>query len=625
MNLKTATHSRSKPLILNLLFIALIIVSIKWTISFLYNPLESFFIKNILDIEDTYYFPYLINLLQLDFMPNYLEDSFPNKIIPLPIYSILIHSVFYKIFSNYSFILLEYFSVSVFLFLLFKIFQEINITKYKALVFSLSIFLLPDLLIFTDQITKINFFNINIIKNLYSFRFPRPLITSLYFFWGILLAIWLYKDNFTNKIYFLIGLNLALNFGSFYYHFTVLAFLFSTIFIIKFFNQRIFFIKKIYIVIFSFLLFSIPFLFILYFSEYDFAIRVGTISLNITQKIELSKYLIGKILSLKFLLLFLVNSYLFLRLCKQDFFCKKTISVLYLLFISAILAPIIFIILSPAVSEIYHFINIIVLVGLLIFFIFIILYLSLIFKKFIKNKNIFFREATYYFIVTLFLIFFTFNYSVYHKNIHSNEFRKDVVILNNFFKKNKDKLNSILTFNPVLQSWWVFNNKKKLTTIDSAMTSATSDDLEVNFLKNLKYLNISSKNFSELLVSKKKSGGWRYENKYIKYFSWYKYQANSLITYNNSRNFEKDTLKYIDKSSPLKTQQIIMPKDEIERLNVLYDKILNLKFSEPDLIVLKKESDIFKYATINLIKFCTLKSTKSIKIFVNKNKINCEE
>ena len=59
-----------------------------------------------------------------------------------------------------------------------------------------------------------------------------------------------------------------------------------------------------------------------------------------------------------------------------------------------------------------------------------------------------------------------------------------------------------------------------------------------------------------------KKGSWRYTNEYIKYISWYRYQANSLITFKNTNDFSDEELKYISTSRPTKTQQIILPKFE---------------------------------------------------------------
>ena len=45
-----------------------------------------------------------------------------------------------------------------------------------------------------------------------------------------------------------------------------------------------------------------------------------------------------------------------------------------------------------------------------------------------------------------------------------------------------------------------------------------------------------------------------------------KYTANSMYTYNNSKNFDADVLKFIQNSSPLYSQQLVIPNEEFERL-----------------------------------------------------------
>ena len=97
-------------------------------------------------------------------------------------------------------------------------------------------------------------------------------------------------------------------------------------------------------------------------------------------------------------------------------------------------------------------------------------------------------------------------------------------------------------------------------------------DLELSFIDSLKFLKVSDRNFNQLIANKKVS--WRYDNKYIKYISGYKYEANSLTTYNNSQNFKNEVLKYIKNSSPLKNHQIIVPDEEIIRLNTLFNNTL---------------------------------------------------
>ena len=613
-------------------FIAFVLILSKWSISYITYPNESLLNKIIFDLQDHLYFPFIINLLNFDLNPDYLGTFVGSKIIPMPIYSVIFHSAIYSIFSEYSFIILEYFSVFLFLYIFFKIFKELNITDYISIIFSIIIFLLPDFFIHFNKISS-NLINFNSLQSLYSFRFPRPLISNIYFFWGILLAIYFYKDQISkNKIFIYIGISLGLNFGSVYYNFVILCVLFLILFFFKIFNKNKFYflklIKKIIISIVFFIFFALPFIIILFYSEPDYAIKVGTLHLNYEKKIYLINYLLSRFFSLKFIILFATNSFLLFFLLKsKNFYCNNTLIVLYLLFISSIISPIIFILFSPVISEIYHFLDLIVAISILIFVIFIILIISKFYmnkiksKKFnslISNNNIFFA------LIVLFLVvIFNVNY-LYKYNKHNyNGFRQDIVILNNFLStgNNYDTFNNILAFNTRIQTWWILKDKKKLTTVDSIFSSLNFDNLELSFLNNIKYLGISKNNFIKLIKNKKTS--WRYVNRYVAYFSTYKYQANALTTYKDSLNFDSNTLNYIKNSSPTKTQQIIIPKNEVKRLADLFDTIKIPNIDIPDMIILERKSPINKYSAIDLEHFCKLDYFNFIEIYINKNKAKC--
>ena len=81
----------------------------------------------------------------------------------------------------------------------------------------------------------------------------------------------------------------------------------------------------------------------------------------------------------------------------------------------------------------------------------------------------------------------------------------------------------------------------------------------------LKYLDLSKNDFSEFIKNKKLSY-WRYRNENVKDFFWLRYQANSLITFNKSKNFNKEVLDFVNKSSPLLIQQLLIPNEELQRL-----------------------------------------------------------
>ena len=199
--------------ILILLF-SFLTVLLKWSVCFYYFDNENLLNKLIFDIEDYYYFPHIINFLEFDFSPDYLKN-FPSKnSLPIPIYSIIFHVVFIKLFGFASFIILEFLCLYLFLIILVNFFNKFNLNPNIALLSSILFFILP---IIFSYISFPNF-KITTLENLYSFRFPRPLVTSLYFFWGLYLSIIFYESNKINiSKYAFIGIVLGFTFVSYYY------------------------------------------------------------------------------------------------------------------------------------------------------------------------------------------------------------------------------------------------------------------------------------------------------------------------------------------------------------------------------------------------------------------------
>ena len=284
---------------------AIILISLRWLIIYLFNPSEPLVNKIFFDLNDPIYFAYILNLSDLNFKPDYLINYIPDKIIALPIYSLIIHSITYAFFNEYSFIIVEYLSFFLFIYIFTKIFNELNISTYFSLILSLSIFFLPEFLVYFKHL-KINLINFQILNSLYSFQIPRPVISSIYFFWGLLLAIYYHKYQNKNYLFILIGFNLALNFGSVYYNFVILSVLFFILFLNKVLKNNKFFLlyslKNIFITLVTFFIFALPFIILLFFSEKDWLIRAGTFDPSFYQKKILISYFILKLLSVKFLL-----------------------------------------------------------------------------------------------------------------------------------------------------------------------------------------------------------------------------------------------------------------------------------------------------------------------------------
>ena len=82
--------------------------------------------------------------------------------------------------------------------------------------------------------------------------------------------------------------------------------------------------------------------------------------------------------------------------------------------------------------------------------------------------------------------------------------------------------------------------------------------------------------FPDINFIKNEKNGWRFINNNIGKTFYMKYQANKLQTFDNSKDFLLEELKYISKSSPLNSQQLIIPKYEVERL---LNKFINLFLS----------------------------------------------
>ena len=90
-------------------------------------------------------------------------------------------------------------------------------------------------------------------------------------------------------------------------------------------------------------------------------------------------------------------------------------------------------------------------------------------------------------------------------------------------------------------------------------------------------------------------------------FFYFKYSANSLNTYKDSKNFNKDFLKIIESTSPILGQQFAIPNEELSRLNTKFIKLnYSNNYMQPNIIILKKNTYIYKNIDKKINNFCTL-------------------
>ena len=146
--------------------------------------------------------------------------------------------------------------------------------------------------------------------------------------------------------------------------------------------------------------------------------------------------------------------------------------------------------------------------------------------------------------------------------------------------------------------------------------------MEDRIINIFKFLNLNNLNFHNFIKNEKR--GWRFMNTNIAKTFYTKYQANNLTTYKNSKDFSADELKFISKSSPLNSQQLIIPDFEIKRLN---DKFINISKNislNPDLIILNFNDTFVKDITLDPNLYCSKVINETYMIYLSKkNDPNC--
>ena len=177
-------------------------------------------------------------------------------------------------------------------------------------------------------------------------------------------------------------------------------------------------------------------------------------------------------------------------------------------------------------------------------------------------------------------------------------------MINLLSKENKVNIEkvSIQTFDTKLMTWMIFQNNHNLKLIDGTLTLKTNSQIENDLITAFKILNLSKDNFKQFIDNKKI--GYRYVNHDLKSFFWQKYTANSLYTYNSSKDFEPKVLNFLENSSPFFSHQFALPNFEIKRLLKKFDDTNINDSYYPDLLILDKKHNLFKQVAINKIKYC---------------------
>ena len=607
-----------------ILIISTILFSVKWILSFYFFK-ENLSIRIIFEsvYDGWYYYPYIKYLAFFEFN-NSFDPFIDNlKIIPLPLSGIFIHSILLKIFGYSAFIIVEFFAIFIFLLIFYKIFLYF-FSDSESILLALLLFSIPTI------ITIFNFNNlpyINLLKdNFYTLRVPRPIIASLYLFTFLYLLVSMEKGEiFIKKKFICSGIIFGLSLSSFYYFFVIeiIAFLFFLFYTFKFnFLKKIFENYKYFLLlIIFFIISSAPFLLSLYFHENDISERFGIISLDYEKKkILLNHYLHGY-LKIEFLLFFLISILTVYLANIKKILNYKLINIFFILFLSCVFSPLFFVLLSNKAGIYYHFNNAIFVWA----FLFSAICLIVIIKHFFKIKlNIY--------VYRIFIISITFLYclNVYIEkdNKFNNqlikderiEFQKITKLINNNLVVSESL---IMTFNNKLMVWAILNDVKYLSLTNYFIAPKTDGMIENDLIKSFKFLNLNTDDFKYFFRNKKET--WRYINRNVSTFFCHKYQANSLTTFNDSKNFDKEVAKHIFSSSPTYFQQIVIPNDEFIRLGKKFENTKLQNFSEPDVIVLEKSMSVINNIVIKKQDYCKLYDGNIYILYIKKNpKIKCQ-
>lgn len=599
-----------------ILIITLSLFSFKWIISY-YLFKDDISLKVIFDTPGDGFFYYIYSeaLANLNFNPSHDSGVKNLKNLPIPFYSILIPSILFLIFGNFSILILEFICIYAFYYLFYLIFRKFNFSNLYILFISTIIFCIPSVFEYFG-LSDIPYSSS--IYEIYNLRFPRPLIVNLFFFVYILFFLNLNIDNVYNfKSFVILSIILSISFSSFYYFFVIEAISFIILICIYFGFKELIKISnfKYYIVgILFFLILSAPFIFFLYSSEIEYKERLYLIDLDFNKKVILLKYLFEKIFSIKFLLLLTILSFLNYISNKIKTINYSYINKIFIIFISSIGAPFLFILISPQTGLVYHFTNLIIATAFI--------YLFIYFANIFYNLNIKLLSATKYLGLILVLSLILFNNFFYYDSFKKKKLDKNYISyregisnsINLMKRMNKNEIN-LLTFSPELMVWSIINGIENVVPLSGQLVPKKHEEIENDLIYTFKFLNLNKNLFLEFFENQNHK--WRLFNPNTQLFFWGRYSASKLKTFNESVNFKSEELEVINKTTPLNVQSLALPLEEFDRLGNKFENFRENKIFNPSIIVLNNNKVLMqsKISTIYYSK-CTNLSTEKIKIYI---------
>ena len=365
--------------------------------------------------------------------------------------------------------------------------------------------------------------------DMFSHRFPRPLVTSVYFFsilYFILKIVESKVSKIKNNLFLLLGFSFAFLINSFFY-LSITCLLTLILFLILKFNKNFFYFINLnkygLIILFILILFGLSTVFLqTIFSEPSHFFRMGGFEISSIDKLYIAKIFFKKLLQVEILLLFTLSFFIKLNYDKLRILQKNKnyYDFIFYFFLCSFISPLIFLVLSNRAIALNHFWTIVKFAGFFYIYLF---FINFLFNNFFKNKINFFSILT----ILLLLILSFSNSFLKQKNFNKNLIKdhkdlKAFLIINNFKNSNLELFSDDDTINHL----WLSLKNKYLLIHNGFVLSQTDRQIENSIFNHLKMFQVSDQKFIDML-NEQRSG----RNSFALLVFKYKYSVNSIKNY----------------------------------------------------------------------------------------------
>ncbi len=570
-----------------ILFPVLIVFS-DWLQIFYFFREFSLDFKVLLNFNDIEYFPFIISLSEFNFSPSFNDNFEASGSISFPYASIIYHAFLYKLFNLSGYIFAQVIFVAISYYIIFYFLKKSGISNFASILAVLLIFFLPTFLEIINIFFKSDFilhFQKQVFDNhLTSYRYPRPLVTNIYFYLALILLIKFDNENLNTRYYILLSLILSLLLQSFIYLFILISFVLFIKIVKKIISNKNYFFKNYlnYLKFFIFfILFSSPFILQNLYSESDYSSRMGLHLLDFDNRIKLLNQTFLHFFNFKYLLYIIsVLSFYFFFKKKFNLEYKKTFELYLLLIFSSLIIPFIFLLFSPYIIWYKHFFDVKNLVFILGF---ILILAFLIYQFNFFNKKIKLIIISSVSVVVFFLNMYStsYNLSIQTKNNqYLSELNKLLIMIDK--KISKKKLNIFST--PGIFNYYLTYKDQNILFPYGFHVSLNDNQLKTSMINSLKSIGLNENNFKQFLQN---DLDWKSKNN-ISQISGFKYQFNSFFTYFDKSEYTKDELNFLKNNKFFLAESVALSNKKINEY--VYDfsnhKIIdNLK---PDLVIIDK-------------------------------------